>query len=73
MKLCRKYPVSFDDYLFIHKKDYGTEGAEGRYFKARMVYSAFKHIENPDNRQYAAAFQDLISKPIDAFKIWWDI
>lgn len=73
MKICRKYPVSFDDYCAKHEKKYGTEGVEARYFKARLVYSAFKNIENPDNRQFAASFQDLISKPIDAFDIWWDI
>ena len=73
MKLCLKYPVSLEEYRDKHEKKYGTEGVEGRYLKARMVYSSFKHIENPDNRSFAASFQDLISKPIDAFNIWWDI
>ena len=74
MKLCRKYPISFDGYCNIHKKTFDTsEGIVGRYQKACFVYSAFKYIEHPDNRNIAAAFQDLISKPIDAFYIWWDI
>ena len=74
MKICRNYPVSFDEYCDMHeKKHISLEGVESRYLKARMVYSAFKHIEDPDNRSFAASFQDLISKPIDAFDIWWDI
>ena len=70
MKLCRKYPVSFDDYITKHEKAYGTEGAESRYRKACFVYSAFKFTEN---REVAKCFKDLISKPSDAFDIWWDI
>lgn len=73
MKLCRKYPVSLDEYRAMHESKYGTEGVESRYLKACMVYSAFKYIENPDNRLFAKPLKDLISKPIDAFNIWWDI
>ena len=57
----------------MHENTYGTEGVESRYLKACMVYSAFKYIENPDNRLFATPLKDLISKPIDAFNIWWDI
>ena len=76
MKICHKYPVSFDDYRIKHEKDekkYGTEGIECRYQKACFMYSAFKYSNDKDNREIAKSYKDLISNPIDAFDIWWDI
>lgn len=73
MKVCRKYPVSLDDYRSKHEKKHGTEGVEGRYKKACLVYSAFKNTENKENREFARLFKDLVSEPMDAFDIWWDI
>ena len=74
MKICRKYPVSLDDYRIKHEKTYGTEGVEGRYQKACFVFSAFKYrIEDKENKEIAKSYKDLISNPIDAFDIWWDI
>jgi hypothetical protein len=72
MKICYEYPVSLDEYRSKHEERYGTEAVEARYQKACFVYSAFKYIENKENREIAKSFKDLISKPIDAFDIWWD-
>jgi hypothetical protein len=73
MKICRKYPVSLNDYRIKHEKKYGIEGVESRYQKACLIYSAFKYLENKENRELAKCFKDYVSNPIEAFDIWWDI
>jgi hypothetical protein len=74
MKLCRKFPVSLQGYCNIHKRTtQGSPEISGRYQKALYVYSAFMHLEDKESREFAEHFKDLISKPIDAFYIWWDI
>ena len=74
MKMCRKYPVTFEQYKQKHFAKYGDIAVESRYIKAKFVYSCLKHpldVE-PFLRKWSDADFGELKKPEDAFEIWWD-
>lgn len=73
MKMCRKYPVSLEEYRDMHMLEHAGVFVEARYVKAKYVYSCLKYPrENGYQTFYSNTFGKL-TKPEDAFKIWWDI
>ena len=77
MTMCRKFPVTLEQYKAKHKSEIetGLNDVEARYCKAKFYYSALK-------RPYD--FEDYVTdwlfekygrnvKPEIAFDIWWDL
>lgn len=75
MKMCRKFPVSFEEYKKkMLAKGHGVCAVEQRYYKAKFVYSCMKRpfeCESWLRNWHDEDFGDL-KKPEDAFEIWWD-
>lgn len=70
MSKSRKYPMSLEQYAKKHRTAYGDIFVEARYIKAKFVYDDIKF--NKSTRWKDKDFGKL-TKPEDAFEIWWDV
>lgn len=73
--MCRKYPMTITEYRDNLAKlypDYDSNdpALSARYFKAKYVYSDIK-LRNVVGKWYDRDF-GILTKPEDAFSIWWD-
>lgn len=74
MKMCRKYPVSLEQYRQMHLEKHGDIAVKDRYIKAKYFYSCLKYpFENGYNTIAPNGSIGKIKKPEDVFKIWWDV
>ena len=76
-KHARKYPMSLQEYAEKHRTKYGDIFVESRYKKAKFVYNCMRFPENTFNYPHLREWHDSnfgkLTKPEDAFEIWWDV
>ena len=74
MKMCRKFLITLEQYKQKHIAKYGDIAVEARYYKAKFVYSCLKYPFDcePYLRNWFDRDFGKLTRPEDAFEIWWD-